>query len=725
MGVYSGLLQIRKIRSRGKVGGVIFSAMTLADVPTRFIVKADWKIAPTPSMFKEGHIWSISGNVEKQTVKWKDGTSATENVVVPNELRFAKASNENLKRLLSESKEFSGISQVKAEKLVSFFGDELYVIAASLDIGRLLPILGRDVATRLVNGLNEYQELNTLKLLDDLGVPYNITESVLKIWGTDAFEKIQSNPYVLSAFMASLKMVDEYALNRLGFSLTSPQRLIAYVKEVMFSAFNAGNTCLPTNEAKYRIKRLLGPLANEAFRLAQESGEIIVDGKMIQVRSMNIIESSVAEIIAELASVKLNKGLEKQISSKIDTFEIGAGFNLTQEQREAIIQCCTNRLAILTGGAGCGKTTVIEAICFALESLQQTKQIFLMALAGKAAQRITEATGREAMTVASFMYNVDADDIDDDAVFVVDEASMVDVLSLLKILKRIPCRGRLILTGDEEQLPPVGIGLSLHSLVNQAIPKANLTAVKRQAESSGIPTIASRIRCFHNDKTDLEFKPFVGKADGVSFIECNPKDIEQKCMEIYEALGGNGSNNDVLILSPTKNLNGGVINLNCHIHDKFSKGEVVNFNHEEFGDVTHHISGRALRVGELVMYTRNDYEKDIRNGSVGKVLAFSQDSVTVDFEGNTTELSISELSNLEHAYALTVHKAQGSQFERVIVIIKESRNLDRHLIYTALTRAKKQVVFVGQRQSMYSGLSVSNAHKRHTKLPKFLSEKLN
>lgn len=167
-----------------------------------------------------------------------------------------------------------------------------------------------------------------------------------------------------------------------------------------------------------------------------------------------------------------------------------------------------------------------------------------------------------------------------------------------------------------------------------------------------------------------------------------------------------------------------MINLNCRIHDKFSQGEVVNFNHEEFGDVTHHISGRALRVGELVMYTRNDYQKDIRNGSVGKVLDYSHDSVTVDFEGNTTELSISELTNLEHAYALTVHKAQGSQFERVIVIIKESRNLDRHLIYTALTRAKKQVVFVGQRQSMYNGLSVSNAHKRHTNLPKFLSEQL-
>ncbi|NWO04029.1 MAG: AAA family ATPase [Idiomarinaceae bacterium] len=724
MSAYSGLLQIRKVRNRGKIGGIIFSANTLEKKPTRYVVKADWKIAPTPSIFKEGHIWSVSGNVETQTIKWKDGTSANENVLVPNELRFAKASNENLKRLLSESKEFAGVSKIKAEKLVSFFGDELYQIAANNEIERLLPMLGRDVATRLINGLKGYQDLNTLKLLDELGVPHQIGESVLRIWGAEAYEKIQANPYLLSIFMANLKMVDEYAINRLGFSLDSPQRLIAYVKEVLFSAFNAGNTCLPTSEAKYRVKRLLGSLSSEALQLAQESGEIIVDGNITQVRSMDIIESGVAEIIANLAQANLNKGQEKQISAKIDTFEIGAGFNLTQEQREAVTQCCTNRLAVLTGGAGCGKTTVIEAICFVLGSLHQTKQIFLMALAGKAAQRITEATGREAITVASFMYNVDAEDIDDDAVFIVDEASMIDVLSLFKILKRIPCRGRLILTGDEEQLPPVGIGLSLHALVKQAIPKANLTTVKRQAESSGIPSVALKIRGFQKDETDLEFKPFLGIADGVNFIECNSTDIERKCIEVYEALGGDGSNNDVLILSPTKNLNGGVINLNCGIYDKFSQGEVVNFDHEDFGNVNCHISGRALRVGELVMYTKNDYQRDIRNGSVGKVLAFNRDSVTVDFEGNATDLSIIELSNLEHAYALTVHKAQGSQFERVIVVIKESRNLDRHLIYTALTRAKKQVVFVGQRQSMYSALTASNAHKRHTNLPKFLSVQL-
>lgn len=724
MGAYSGLLQIRKIRSKGKLGGVIFSANTLDNRPMRYVVKADWRIAPTPSMFKEGHIWSVQGEVETNTITWKDGTKAKENILVPIELRFAKASNENLKRLLAESKEFAGISQVKAEKLVSFFGDELYEIAANDEIERLLPILGKDVATRLINGLKQYQELNTLKLLDDLGVPYQVTESVLKIWGADAYEKIQANPYFLTVFMANLKMVDEYAINRLGLPVNSPQRLIAYVKEVMFNAFNAGNTCLPTNEAKYRVKRLLGSLSLEALQLAQESGEIIVDGNITQVRSMDIIESSVAEIVTNLAQANLNKGLEKRIGAKIDTFEIGAGFNLTQEQREAVTRCCTNRLAILTGGAGCGKTTVIEAICFALESLQQTKQIFLMALAGKAAQRITEATGREAMTVASFMYNVDAEDIDDDAIFIVDEASMIDVLSLLKILKRIPCRGRLILTGDEEQLPPVGIGLSLHALVNQAIPKANLTAVKRQAESSGIPSIASKIRAFQKDESDLEFKPFIGIADGVNFIECISTEIEQKCIEVYEALGGDGSNNDVLILSPTKNLNGGVINLNCRIHDKFSQGEVVDFNHEEFGDVTHHISGRALRVGELVMYTKNDYQKDIRNGSVGKVLAYSHDSVIVDFEGNTTELSINELSNLEHAYALTVHKAQGSQFERVIVIIKESRNLDRHLIYTALTRAKKQVIFVGDKDAFYHALAISNAHKRYTKLAQYLYSKM-
>lgn len=725
MSEFQGQLRIRKIRSRGKVGGIIFSAVTLAPTPVRYVVKADWKIARLPSLFREGHLWFIKGETKTQTIKWKDGTEQSENVLIPSQIQFVKASNENLKKLLAEAKEFKGISEVKAAKLVSFFGDELYEIAMKNDVDRLLPILGNEVASRLVSGLNLYQELHTLRLLDELGIPPYIGDSVLRIWGVDAHERIKENPYLLGVFMANLNVVDEYAINRLGFKTDSPLRLIAYVKDVMFSAFKAGNTCLPTTEVKYRVKRLLGDLVEQAFDVAVKSGEIIVDGAITQVRSMDIVESSIASIIIKLCKSQYPKSLSKRVETQINEFEIGADIKLTNEQRNAISSCCTSRLTLLTGGAGCGKTTVIEAICYALEKLYQTKKIYLMALAGKAAQRITEATGREAMTIASFMFNVEADEIPDDATIIVDEASMVDVLSLLKILKRLPPEGRLILTGDEQQLPPVGIGLSLHDLMGTTVTNPVLTAVQRQSEESGIPSIANQIRNFHRAKVDIAFKDFAGISEGVSFIECEDKALNASTLLAYEKLGGDGTNNDVLILSATKYSFGGIKDLNSTIHDKYSKGEVITFNDPDFGQVTHLINGRSVRIGELVMFTRNDYEKDIRNGSIGKVYERTIDGITVDFEGKKINLSFSEMQHLEHAYGLTIHKSQGSQFERVVVVIKDSRNLDRHLIYTALTRAKKQVVFVGDKHTFYKALGISNAHKRFTKLTQHLTSQMN
>lgn len=719
MSEFKGVLQIRKIRSKGRIGGIIFSAVTLEDKPTRYVVKAGWKVASVTSVFREGHLWEITGEVKEQAIKWNDGTEHTEKVIVPSEVHFAKASNENLKRLLSEAKEFKGISSVKAEKLVSFFGDKLYDIAASNDVKRLLPILGEEVAKRVVHGLNECQELNALRLLDDLGVPHYIGDSVLKIWGHDAYDKIRENPYLLVVFMADLKAVDEYAINRLGIPEDSPLRLIAYVKEVMFNAFKSGNTCLPTPDVKYRVKRLLGELGTKAFDVAANSGEIVVEGGTTQVRSMDIIESTTASIIAELCKFQYPESLTSRVESQIDVFKTATQIPLTNEQKDAIVQCCTSRITLLTGGAGCGKTTVIEAICFALEKLYQTKQIYLMALAGKAAKRITEATGRDAMTIASFIYNVETDDIPEDATIIVDEASMVDVLSLLKILKKLPPKGRLILTGDEQQLPPVGIGLTLHELVDTSINNPVLKTTHRSSEESGIPLIANQIRNYHKEKINIVFREFEGISEGVSFIECPDHTMEQKALSIYDELGGNGSNNDVLLLAPVKA--GGVNNLNAIIYDTYSKGTVVNFNDAEFGQVTHHINGRSLRVGELVMYTKNDYEKDIRNGSVGKVSNFNSNSVFIEFDSNLVELSVSELKYLEHAHSMTVHKSQGSQYERVIVLAKESRSLDRNLIYTALTRAKKQAVFIGNKQVFYQALDKSNASKRMTKLAQHLA----
>lgn len=722
---FEGDLLIRKIRSKGGYGGIIFSAVTLdADKPIRYVVKASSHVARSPRLFKEHHTWRVTGEIETQKIKWKDGTEINEKVIIPELLSFIKSRNENLRSLLANSKEFMGISDVKAQKLVSFFGDELYQIARDENLERLDPILGKEVAQRLIKGLNEYEELAALQLLDELGVPPYVGDSVLKIWGKDAYSVVKKNPYLLIAFLADMKVLDEYSISRMGIAEDSEERLIGHVKNTLFNGFSSGNTCIPISDLRYRLKRSLedADLAVKAIEIAIAKGEIELHDQLVQVKSMGIIESSVASIVRHLSCNKIELGAS-DVLVQLDRFEDRVGFSLTDEQKNAVAECCQNSLTLLTGGAGCGKTTVIEAICSVLEGLGQTDQILTMALSGKAAKRITEATGRDSMTIAGFMYNMDADQIKDNAVIIVDEASMVDILSLLKILKRIPPNGRLILTGDPEQLPPVGVGLGLHILVGRDdISNPHLSVVKRQKDESGIPSIANAIRLYATEPTDIDFSPYQGKSSGVSFIECEDSAIQRKCLEIYEELGGDGGDDSPLVLSAVKHQIGGVSNLNALIHDSHSKGEKLVFKNHDLDSFTHNLNGRPLRIGDSVMYTRNDYDKDLRNGSVGRILSQAENMTIADFEGNEVELTTDNLADLEHAYAMTVHKSQGSQFDRVIVVIKETRNLDRHLIYTALTRAKHQVVFVGNKNAFYKGLNRSNANQRLTLLSMHLSD---
>ncbi|MBB1282474.1 AAA family ATPase [Pseudoalteromonas sp. SR41-1] len=720
MSVFEGEVQIRKIRKRGSFGGIIFSAQTVAKPTMRYVIKADYKVARRPSVFRESHTWYVKGEISSQIVTWNDGTKVKEKIITPEVIHFVKASSENLKHLLANAPEFKGISEINAEKLITFFGDELVEIALNNDIKRLTKIIGVTLAQRLIDGLKSYEELSALSLLDELGVPAHVGSSVIKIWGADAFKHIKKNPYFLSVFMGKLETIDAYAIDRLGMHQNSNERLIAYVKETLFNAFSSGHTCLPLSDFKYRLRRLLrvdAGLIERAISVASQSGDILItNNAMVQVKSMSIVESSVASIVNHLKEKIYSKSLTQKVSSILYTFENNVGFSLTEQQKEAVLTCCENSITLLTGGAGCGKTTVIEAICFALEQLKQTSQIILMALAGKAAQRITEATCRDAMTIAGFMHNMSPKDIRDDAVIIVDESSMVDILSLLKILKRIPKRGRVILTGDQEQLPPVGVGLGLHLLVELPLPKAHLSEIKRQSAESGIPEISHIIRNFGNVVKDIPFKMYAGKGSGVSFIECDEASIERNIVNTYQELGGNGDNNNVLILSPSKHLVGGVCNVNGLIHDKYLLGEEISFEHEEFAQFRPHVLNRTLRIGELIMYLRNDYDKGIRNGSIGKLIKQTKDDVLADFEGNEVILSLDDLQHIEHSYAMTVHKSQGSQFERVIVVIKETRNLDRHLIYTALTRAKFQVIFIGSKNTLYKALKVSKALSRNTLL---------
>jgi exodeoxyribonuclease V alpha subunit len=312
---------------------------------------------------------------------------------------------------------------------------------------------------------------------------------------------------------------------------------------------------------------------------------------------------------------------------------------------------------------------------------------FQMALAGRAAQRMREATGREAYTIVGFLNRIKNRQISPSPgdLVIIDESSMLDLLLTYRLIKSLPKGTCLLFVGDSYQLPPVGPGLIFHVLVaSKAVPSTELFQVHRQAESTGIPQVAHQVR----RGMVPAFLKYEGFGRGVSFIECAQGSVVNTLTNVIRDLGGF---NETQVLSVIKSGPAGASNINAVFHQLLASDKA-------------RLHGWGLAESDPVIYTTNDYDRELFNGSLGYVEKVFPNAcegmkrATVNFDGRSLDLSEEDLGNTELAYAITVHKAQGSQFYRVVIPVTKSRLLDRTLIYTALTRAVEQVVFVGDWQ---------------------------
>ena len=305
---------------------------------------------------------------------------------------------------------------------------------------------------------------------------------------------------------------------------------------------------------------------------------------------------------------------------------------------------------------------------------------------------------------------------------------MVDAILMYRLLRHLPGGVRLILVGDPSQLPPIGPGLVLHALAGlPEIPQTELKVVKRQSAQSGIPQVAAAIRT----SQPPAWAPYLGRADiGVSFVPCAPRELEAKTLEIYEQLGGCGADFSVQILSITNSSIGGVKNLNTALHNRYRAQTSRVCRHDpEFGMVGASTLNRdALCVDDLVIFTENDYALGLRNGSLGRIvralpLAKPDDPCCIcEFEGTEYLLDSLQIQALNHAYAITVHKVQGSQFGRIVIPIHSSRLLDQALLYTVVTRGIEQVVLVGDEAAALAAIRAgASAARRHIALPILLA----
>ncbi|GEO99122.1 AAA family ATPase [Methylobacterium haplocladii] len=599
-----------------------------------------------------------------------------------------------LARHLAEDPAFVGIGYATAGKLQAALGDDLPRALADGDVDALEPVLGIERGLDLVAAWRDQQaEGDVVVWLAEHGFDGRLARKVVVLWGAEAPARLRANPWLMMA-VADFEKVDA-AAHRLGLPLDADDRGIAAVEAVLYRRLDEHHTWTAEAEVVRLVGRLLrcsASRAAEAVSKAVSLGVAVRTGDGLQPAGAAMMETYVAGAIARMIEGQASEDLiarevtSQELDGWLDEAAGTIGVELGGEQRDAVHLALRHRFGLVVGGAGVGKTTVLKAIVAASERFGRA--VHMMALAGRAALRMTEATGRRASTIASFLKAVEARQVavGPEALVVVDESSMLDLPTLYRILRVMPASGRLLLVGDHAQLPPIGFGLTLHALVGiPAIPKSELRTIRRQTAASGIPVVAAAVREGRLPQLD----PFSRGAGGLSIVECRPEAVADRLVDVVADLGGPAN---VRILSALKAGASGTFAMNAHFHRIVLSGCPP-------GD-----RGRFV-AGEPVVFLRNDYRRDLRNGSLGIVASFEADGTVVAvFDGNEQRLSGHDLVDLDHAYAITVHKAQGSAFGTVALPIVASRLLDRSLVYTAITRAIDRVVLVGSRDVLRSAV---------------------
>ncbi|MGU5785899.1 AAA family ATPase [Aeromonas caviae] len=553
------------------------------------------------------------------------------------------------------------------------------------------------------------------------GLSISTSFLVSEYYQQDTISKISEDPYRLLAFGVDFNECDRISL-ALGFQLDAPIRLAAAAEEALYCHLSSGSTLATRYDLDIWLKQLLHipnnpeiteSYVNQAFTLATSCENILEVGENeLQSAGAFTMEAYVAQRLVNLITTPSKLSIdEKRINYYINKYESKQCFNLSSLQKEAIFGAIKHRFLIINGGAGVGKTTLLDSLYSVFRELDIRP--IQVALAGKAAKRMAEATNQEANTIARFIRNFNANSYEGrQLIIVVDESSMVDLPSMYRLLRCIPNSAHVIMLGDIGQLPPVDFGLVFHELVPiHDIPKVTLTEVRRQDKLSNIPAISASIR--NGILPTFSY-------DDVVHIDINGANaIQKKAVSIYLEQ----PDETQIICATTKMVND--INKRC-VASNNSKPLKV------FIEESNHYLDTEFKLHDKVMCCSNLYDYDLMNGSTGYICQVynvmkiikndDNDEPLSSFgkilwdDGIEREISLDIINALRHAYAMTIHKSQGSQFKQVIIVLDKAPNIDRTMCYTAITRAVEKVYLVGPSNILSQALTHESASKRNVDL---------
>jgi len=625
-----------------------------------------------------------------------------------------------------------GIGPAYAKRLLSKFGKRIFDVIENESV-KLESVEGIGRKRRLEikeSWMKQKSVHNIMLFLHQHGISSSRALRIHKTYGDEALSVLTSNPYRLAQDIhgVGFKTADDIAY-QMGISEHAPERLKAGILHVLETAASgAGHCCLPESMVLQKAAQLLNgaeallPDQIEALMAASQLERHMLSGQsFLYLPQLRAAEQSIATSLRDLTSgVPTYPTLD--VHESIAWAAIQTGKPLAESQQRAVIAALQNRCLIITGGPGVGKTTILHTILTILRSKEV--KVILAAPTGRAAKRLNESTGLEAKTLHRLLeyqgvgtWGRHRGRALTGDLFVVDECSMIDTPLMAQFLAALPAGAHLLLVGDADQLPSVGPGMVLNDLIRSGkVPCVQLTEIFRQAATSRIITSAHGI----NRGQVPDLKPC--RDSDFFFLEAaTPEDISRTIVDLiqrrlperyrFDAV------RDIQVLTP----------MNRHLLGTRTLNEALQSALNPPNEFKHEIErfGLLYRVGDKVIQTHNNYDKDVFNGDLGHIVSIDTEplKITVRFEGERlVEYEPGELDELQLAYAMTIHKSQGSEFPCVIIPVSTQHYilLERSLIYTAITRAKRLVILVGDSKALTMAVSKQESRKRWTGLAALL-----
>lgn len=623
-----------------------------------------------------------------------------------------------------------GCGEKTAIAIVDTLGEEaLTLIKENPDNLLLVPGISEVKAKRIYNSIVKYQSTDEIIVnLKKLGFTINESLAILNKWGESSLEIVNNDIYKL------IDIIDFTKLDKVFLSMKdaeAEERILACLIETFKRVgFKNGDTYLDKEEIFSTIRNEFKIFIEEDeldqyLDKLKKSKDIVVKKKKYFLKEYYDYEEEIADALEMIS--RHSKTRVTNFDDLIAAVQLEYDVKYNSDQKKAIKNALTNRISIITGGPGTGKTTIINSIVklyvriHNLNYKEIINDIALLAPTGRAAKKMSDSTGLPAMTIHRYLkwnkekneFQINEYNKNYHKLIIVDETSMIDTYLFASLLKGIGHNITLVLVGDSNQLPSVGPGLILNDLIDSDMfTHTTLEQIYRQSDNSYIPILAKEIK-----EHDLSSE-FTKQTDDYNFLHASGLTIKEMIRKICVMSKEKGlTEEEIQVLAPMYRGENGIDNLNVLLQDIFNP-KSKDRKETKVGDITY-------RVGDKVLQLVNDPDNNIFNGDIGYISSIgtimgskNKDVFTINFDGNEIQYTREDLINIKHAYAITIHKSQGSEFAHVIMPVSKAyyKMLYNKLIYTGVSRAKKSLIIIGEEESLVMAVNNDYSNNRKTNL---------